>query len=173
MKNFGSTLYLGLAIVLLVLDRWTKHLVASTMELYSHEDVVPGLFRLYHTRNTGIAFSLFDDAGPLVKEWILPAVGVLAVGFIIYLFFQTAASAWLTRLSLALIFAGALGNLYDRIVFGYVTDFLDVYVNGHHWPAFNVADSAISVGAVLLLLTSLRGTHHEKENAKTGPQEAS
>lgn len=170
MKTLAAIPYIFVAVAVVALDRWTKNLVIANIQLYEGHEVWTGFFRLFHTRNTGIAFSLFDDASPFVKEFVLPGVGLLAVGFIVYLFVQTQAGAWFSRLSLAFILAGAVGNLYDRVSFGYVTDFLDFYVAGHHWPAFNVADSAISVGAVMLLLASLRTS--QNENAESSTQEA-
>jgi signal peptidase II len=123
------------------------------LDLYQSRTVIPGFFNLVHARNTGIAFSLFADSGTFVREWLLPSVTAAAIVFVLVLFWRYEGGA-LGRVSLTLILAGAAGNLYDRLVYGYVTDFLDVYVSGHHWPAFNLADSCITIGALLLLLDS-------------------
>ncbi len=144
------------AVAIVVLDRWSKLAIADWLPLYSSKTIIEGFFDLVHTRNTGIAFSLFADAGPIVKTFILPAVSIAAIGLIVYMFAQSPSAGPVSTLALTLVLAGAVGNLYDRFAYGYVVDFLDVYVGTHHWPAFNVADSAISVGVVLLLVTSFR-----------------
>ena len=144
------------ALAVLGLDLWTKAWIVREMPLYSTEEIIPGLFNLVHTQNKGIAFSLFADSGPLVREWILPILSAVAIAFVIGYFWRISKGAVWVRFALALILAGAAGNLYDRMMYGYVTDFLDFYVSDWHWPAFNVADSAITVGACALLLDSLR-----------------
>ncbi len=145
---------LGVAIV--ALDRWSKLEVAERLPLYSSKTIVPGFFDIVHTRNTGIAFSLFADSPPLVRNVVLPAVSIAAVVLIVYLFAKSPDAGGAAAPALTLVLAGAAGNLYDRFAYGYVVDFLDVYIGGRHWPAFNVADSSISVGAALLLIASWR-----------------
>jgi signal peptidase II len=147
-------LYALLAVAMIALDRVTKLAVAERMPLYDSKAVIGGFFNLVHTRNTGIAFSMLADAQPFVKEYIIPAFSTLALVFIVYLFWRAGQTGTRTLTGLSLILAGAVGNLYDRFVYGYVVDFLDVYVGSYHWPAFNVADSCITVGAGLLLLDS-------------------
>jgi len=144
------------AVAIVVLDRWSKLAIADWLPLYSSKTMIEGFFDIVHTRNTGIAFSLFADAGPVVKNFILPVVSIAAIGLIVYMFAKSPNADPISTLALTLVLAGAIGNLYDRFAYGYVVDFLDVYVGTHHWPAFNVADSSISVGAVLLLMTSFR-----------------
>ena len=141
-----------IAVALFGLDRWSKRAIESSMDLYSSKEIIAGFFDLVHTRNTGIAFSMFADAGPLVKDWILPVVSVLAVGLILAMLWKSEPGVGKSSIALTLILAGAAGNLYDRVVYGFVVDFLDVYVGAWHWPAFNVADSCITTGAALLLL---------------------
>lgn len=145
---------LGLAVC--GLDRWSKNLIDAEMALHSSEAVIPGFFNLVHRRNTGIAFSLFADSGPLVRDWVLPIVSAAAIVLVLVYFWKLSRGAALLRIALTLVLAGAAGNLYDRAVYGYVTDFLDLHIAGWHWPAFNVADSAITVGAGFLLLDSFR-----------------
>ena len=149
-------LYVALATAIVVLDRLTKAAVASAMDLYETRVIVSDFFNLVHTRNTGIAFSLFSDSSPFIKGVVLPIFSSAAVIGIAYLFWRSGAVDLRTRIGLTLILAGAVGNLYDRFAYGYVTDFLDFYVGLHHWPAFNVADSSITIGAGLLLLDSFR-----------------
>ena len=147
--------YLAAAAALFGLDRWSKVAIAASLPLYSSKPLIPGLFDLVHTRNTGMAFSLLNDAGPLVSQWILPGLSAAAVIFIIGLLWRTDRSDRRLLAGLALVLAGAAGNLYDRAVYGFVVDFLDVYVAGWHWPAFNVADSCITIGAGVLLLDAV------------------
>lgn len=163
-------LYLALAVAIIVLDRLTKDAIASGMRLYETRVIVPDLFNLVHTRNTGIAFSLFSDSSPFVKGVILPVVSTVAVMGIAYLFWRSGALERQTRLGLTLILAGAAGNLYDRFAYGYVTDFLDVYLGSHHWPAFNVADSSITIGAGLLLLDSFRRAPDPEAGPESNPE---
>ena len=148
-------LYTLAGVLVIVADRITKLVIAASMPLYGARPVVEGFFDLVHTRNTGIAFSLFSDSSPTVREIVIPVVSVIAVVFVVVLFFQSGSDSWRFRFGLTLVLAGALGNLYDRVVFGFVVDFLDFYVGGYHWPAFNVADSSITTGAALLVLDSI------------------
>jgi signal peptidase II len=142
------------------LDRATKLLIERTVSLYETLPVIPGLFQIVHTRNKGIAFGIFNDGSGESTSVILILFSLVILGFIASLLWQSAGSVdkehWSMRLALALILAGALGNVYDRIMRGSVTDFLDFYWRGTHFPAFNVADSAITVGAGLLLLNLWR-----------------
>jgi len=153
-----KALYLAVAALLAALDQWTKALVAASMPLYSSRELIDGFFSLVHTRNTGIAFSLFADSGPLVRSVLVPLLSVAAVALVIYLFWNSPPAAGRTHWGLSLILAGAIGNLYDRAVYGYVVDFLDFYVGGYHWPAFNVADSCITIGAGLILMDAMLGS---------------
>ena len=160
--------YVLLAACLIALDRVTKLAVAEKMPLYDSKPVIDSFFNLVHTRNTGIAFSLFADAQPFVKEYVIPLFSISALVFIVYIFSKTESAGLRTTLGLTMILAGAAGNLYDRFAYGYVVDFLDFYVGAYHWPAFNVADSCITVGAGLLLLESFRPrqrTDQEPESA--------
>lgn len=165
-RNLERLGLLALAAALFGIDRWSKQAVADGLELYGSHAVIPGFFNLVHTRNTGIAFSLFADAGPFVKEWLLPVLSGAAVLFVVVLLWRSDPQARVLNLSLSLILAGAAGNLYDRLLFGYVTDFLDLYVGSRHWPAFNVADSCITVGAVMLLLDSVIRPQDASERAR-------
>ncbi len=152
----GYLIYGILGVTVVALDRWSKLEIAERLPLYSSKTIVEGFFDIVHTRNTGIAFSLFADAAPLVRNVILPAVSIVAVALIVYVFARSPDAGGASTLALTLVLAGAAGNLYDRFAYGYVVDFLDVYIGERHWPAFNVADSSISIGAALLLIASLR-----------------
>lgn len=139
---------------ILVLDRVTKIAIAESMPYGASESVIGGFFNLVHVRNRGIAFSMFADAPPWFRDMVLPAVSLAAIVVIVAALRQRAIMHPLSRIGLALILAGAAGNLCDRLLYGYVTDFLDIYVGSYHWPAFNVADSALTVGAILLIWDS-------------------
>lgn len=147
--------YLAVALALFGLDRWSKLAIESALPLHSSKPLIPGFFDLVHARNTGMAFSLLDDAGPFVSNWLLPSLSAAAVVFIVGLLWRTDLADRKLLAGLTLVLAGAAGNLYDRAVYGFVVDFLDVYVGGWHWPAFNVADACITVGAGLLLLDAV------------------
>ncbi len=147
--------YLFLAAGLIALDQATKAAVGSSLPLHTSRPIIDGFFDLVHTRNTGVAFSLFADSGPLVKGIILPLVSGLAVVLVLVLFWKSESGPRRVRYGLTLILAGAAGNLYDRLVYGYVVDFLDFFVGSYHWPAFNVADSCITIGAGLLVLDAV------------------
>ena len=155
--------YLGIAASIIALDRLTKAAIASGMPLHASKNIIPGLFDLVHTRNTGIAFSMFSDSSPFVKSFLIPLFSAAAVVMVLVLLWKSDPGARRFHYALVLILSGAAGNLYDRAVYGYVTDFLDVYAGTYHWPAFNVADSAITIGAGLLLLDTARGAAGEPE----------
>jgi len=146
--------YFALVAALIGLDRATKTAVAESMPLHDSKPIIGGFFDLVHTRNTGIAFSLFADAGPFVKDLLIPLFSLAAVALVVCLLWKAGPLGRRTQLSLVLILSGAAGNLYDRFMYGYVVDFLDFYIGSYHWPAFNVADSCITIGAGLLLLDS-------------------
>jgi signal peptidase II len=142
--------------LVLVLDAWTKRSVASHIGLNDSVPLLPNLFQLVHVRNTGAAFGIGANAESHIVPLLLNigALGVFAV--VVVYSFRSAVTDRTLQTGLHLILGGAIGNLVDRFRLGYVVDFLDVYVNwngqSHHWPAFNVADSAICIGIALLFL---------------------
>lgn len=149
----------GLALVVIAIDQITKHLVVANM---TYGEVIPytSFFNLVSARNYGAAFSLLADAGGWQHWFFLGVAGVVSVGIVVWLW-KLPASKKLEALALGLILGGALGNVYDRITLGYVVDFLDFYWGSYHWPAFNMADSAICVGAGLLIWDALFGQHNK------------
>lgn len=149
--------FLFLSLGVLVLDQWTKWLVELHLPVQSGHPVIPGLLNLTHVRNTGVAFGLFAAQGTTNGSWLLTLLGLAALTAVGVYFWFTPSRDRLLLTALALVVGGAVGNLVDRVVSGAVTDFVDVYVGTHHWPAFNVADSAISIGIVLMAIDSLRG----------------
>ena len=146
--------YIKLACIagaIIFLDQVTKEIVLRSIPLNTTRPVIDGLFNLTHIHNPGGAFGLMADLSPLMRSIIFLFISSLAVGLIFYFYKKTPAHyAWLSA-AFALIFGGAIGNLIDRIRFGKVVDFLDFYLGNLHWPAFNIADSAISVGIGIFL----------------------
>jgi signal peptidase II len=150
-------LMLVLAVVIIALDRWSKLAVEARLGLGEHIPVIPNVFWISHVLNTGAAFSMFESArSALTVRNFLVAFSILAVIVVIAVLWKVGRSISATSIALALILGGAIGNLYDRIRFHHVIDFLEVHIGSYHWPDFNVADSAIVVGACLLLLEMLR-----------------
>ena len=144
--------YIGLAATIILLDLWTKALVLARIDLHESIPVIPNFFQLVHVRNTGAAFGIGANASSRIVPLLLNA-GAIAVFCVVVVYaLRSAATDRLLQTGLHLILGGAIGNLFDRFRFGYVIDFLDVYAGSHHWPAFNVADSAICVGIALLFL---------------------
>jgi signal peptidase II len=144
------------ALAVLLLDRITKWAVVQTIALDDAIPIIPGFFRLTHLENTGAAFSLFADSTSPFRTALLIAFSLAALAVVAMLLWRDRNQFNAATLALSLILGGALGNLWDRLADGKVTDFLDFYVGVHHWPPFNVADSAIVVGAMLLLVRMLR-----------------
>jgi signal peptidase II len=140
-----------IAALIVTCDRMTKWLVSQKITLHDSIDVIPGIFRLTHVQNQGAAFSLFAESVSPYRTALLVAVSVAALVFISLMLWKRRGGFSVTTLALSLIMGGAMGNLWDRIVDGKVTDFLDFYLGSHHWPPFNIADSAIVIGALLLL----------------------
>ena len=152
MRNFSMLKWLGLSLFTILLDQGTKLAIDSSMKLYQSIPILP-FFKLTYVHNTGAAFSFLSEAGGW-QRWFFAGLA-LAISCVI--------AVWLARLkqhetllavALALVLGGAIGNLIDRLAYGYVIDFLDVYYQTWHWPAFNIADSAITLGVILMLLES-------------------
>jgi signal peptidase II len=142
--------YLALSAAVIILDIWTKFLVLQKIDLHEAIPVIPRFFQLVHVRNTGAAFGIGANAENTIIPLLLN-LGAIAVFCVVVVYaFRSAITDRLLQTGLHLILGGAIGNLLDRFRFGYVVDFLDVYVGNHHWPAFNVADSAICIGIALL-----------------------
>ncbi len=152
MRNFSMLKWLGLSLFTILLDQGTKLAIDSSMKLYQSIPILP-FFKLTYVHNTGAAFSFLSEAGGW-QRWFFAGLA-LAISCVI--------GVWLARLkqhetllavALSLVLGGAIGNLIDRLAYGYVIDFLDVYYQTWHWPAFNIADSAITLGVILMLLES-------------------
>jgi signal peptidase II len=153
-----------LALFVVLLDRWTKRLVAAHIAMYTHIQVVPGFFRITHTENTGAAFSLFADSPSHWKTAMLISFSVVAMIVVSVLLWKQSRALTMTGIALSLILGGAVGNLWDRVASGRVVDFLLFYVKTYQWPVFNLADSAIVVGASLLVLEIIFGQPNRTAN---------
>ncbi|MFP4194272.1 MAG: signal peptidase II [Desulfosalsimonas sp.] len=142
-------LFIGCAAGAVLADQISKWMILNIIPLYRHIEVIPGLFNIVHYRNPGGAFGLFASNSGFYLSLVFLVVTIAAMGLIIYLYSGLPAQSRLPAAGLALVFGGAAGNIIDRLRFGNVVDFIDVYVGDYHWPAFNIADSAISVGVII------------------------
>ena len=150
--GLGLVHWLGLALVLLIADQFTKVLVLGSFQL-GDSRVVTSFFNLVRVHNAGAAFSFLAGASGW-QRWFFTGLGVAAAVLIVWML-KNHAGQRLFGFALACILGGAIGNVIDRVLYGYVVDFLDFHWAGMHFPAFNVADSAISIGAVCLILDEL------------------
>jgi len=147
--------YLLLALIastVTILDQATKYWITQSMRLHESIPVIPNLFSFTYIRNPGAAFGLLAGSSNAFRTVFFGVTSLLALALLITILVRLPDKDWIGRISIAGILGGAIGNLIDRLRFGEVIDFLDVYVESYHWPAFNVADSAISVGVVCLIL---------------------
>jgi signal peptidase II len=156
-NNSARAVHFLLALFVVLLDRWTKRLVAAHIAMYNHIQIIPGFFRITHTENTGAAFSLFADSPSHWKTAMLISFSVVAMIVVSVLLWKQSRPLTMTGIALSLILGGAVGNLWDRVASGRVVDFLLFYVRQYQWPVFNLADSAIVVGASLLVLEIIFG----------------
>ena len=157
---------IALALMVVVADRLTKDWIQRSMTTLDAISVVPGWLRIVHTENPGAAFGVLAEGNAFLRAAVLIGVSTLVLVFVASALWSRKSSftATATRAGLSLILGGAIGNLFDRIAHGTVTDFLEVYHGSWSFPAFNVADSAITVGAILLLFDLL--PHRFRESAR-------
>jgi signal peptidase II len=148
--------YFLLVAGLVVLDQVTKGIVARKVTLYESVPVIRGFFNITRIHNKGAIFGTFSQTDNTLVFTLLTAASLAALALVAVFFFKTPASDKLMKVSLTLIMAGALGNQFDRLVRGHVIDFLDFYIGQAHWPFFNAADSCITIGACLMLVTLFR-----------------
>ena len=143
------------ALAVLALDQITKHWIASRFPLYEIQPLISGFFNLVHVRNRGMAFGIMNRPGADWGFTLLLCATLGAVALLLFWFYRLKSEDKGTTIPLSLILGGAIGNLLDRIRFGEVIDFFDFYIGPYHWPAFNVADSAITVGTLWLAVSLL------------------
>jgi signal peptidase II len=151
-KNARYLILAFLTVSTVVLDQISKVQIMQNMRLHESIPVIQEFFSLTYIRNPGAAFGLLASSGQTFRLVFFGLTSVFALGLLGMIFFRLRQDDWVGQLSIAGILGGAIGNLLDRVRFGEVIDFLDFYVNGYHWPAFNVADAAISVGVFFLIL---------------------
>ena len=146
-----------IALAVVILDRLSKLYIQRSYAPWDVTVVIPRIFNIVHAENQGAAFSMLADAPPLLRGVLLVGVsGMVMTGVGVMLWRLPKKAPWLMPTSLALVFGGAFGNLWDRILRGSVTDFLQVFIGSYEFPSFNVADSAITIGAGLLVIDLLR-----------------
>lgn len=146
-------LWLGLSLIIIIIDQLTKMWAVKALSYGNPIEVLPFVnFTLLH--NTGAAFSFLADAGGWQRWLFMGLAIVISIGLVIWLLRLSVQQLGLI-IALALILGGALGNLIDRVIYGYVIDFIDVYYHAWHWPAFNIADSAITIGVIILLIDAV------------------
>jgi signal peptidase II len=150
---------------ILSLDQWTKYLIVQKLLLYEKVEVIQGFFNIIHVRNTGGAFGIFGGEKGGLGSILFVVVSLMAIGGIVFLFVKIKENEKILALSFSLVLSGAIGNLIDRLQYGEVVDFLDFHLSTYHWPAFNVADSAICIGIGLMALELLIQDH--KTSAKS------
>jgi signal peptidase II len=151
--------WLALSAVIAMADQWTKQLVTEHFLLFESINVFPG-FNLTLLYNEGAAFSFLSDAGGM-QRWFFIVVTLIVSAFLLYEMFRQDNKSQSEMAGFSLVLGGAIGNLIDRVMHGYVVDFLDVYYQSHHWPAFNIADSAITTGVVFLLYNYIYRTERK------------
>lgn len=149
-------IFMMISIISVAADQATKKAVNRNIGLHENIVVVEGFFNLTHVRNTGAAFGILQGASPKFKFPFFTAVSVAAILVIGFLFVKTPPEDTLMVYSLSLVMSGAAGNFIDRALYGYVVDFIEVYFRDYHWPSFNVADIAISIGAGLMIIEMFR-----------------
>ena len=150
-------LFFGVALIILLLDQVSKGMAVTHIEAHQAIAVIPGLFRLVLVKNRGMAFGILSHttSGFYYYFLLFTTIGAIVV-ILLFFFWIKKNKKWLT-IGLSLILGGAVGNLVDRLRLGYVIDFLDFFIKGYHWPAFNVADSAVTVGTFWLLFNIIKG----------------
>ncbi len=150
----SSLKWLWLTFFIIALDQASKHMISGAFVLYESRPVIDGVFNLTLLHNTGAAFSFLSDAGGWQRWLFTGLASIISVALLVWLYRLPAERNWLAA-ALALVLGGAVGNLCDRVRLGYVVDFLDFYYETWHWPAFNVADAAITIGAIMLIIDTL------------------
>lgn len=154
--------YFAVITVVIVLDQLTKAMVVDSLSLYESREIIPGFFNLVYVTNSGAAFSLLADVNSPWRHYFFLTIGSAALVGLTIVYWKLRKANWLYSWALALIAGGAAGNLIDRVRFGSVIDFLDIYIGNYHWPAFNIADSAICIGAGLFLIINIFDTRNQE-----------
>lgn len=157
----ANVVYIVVIIGVIIADQVTKAMVVGAMRLYESWEIIPGFFNLVYVTNSGAAFSFLADINSPWRHYFFLSIGVVALFGLSIAYWKLREENGLYSWSLALIAGGAAGNLIDRVRFGSVIDFLDFYLGSYHWPAFNVADSAICIGVGMFLLINIFDTRNQ------------
>jgi signal peptidase II len=158
-----------LTLLVWIVDHLTKWVVRSNLDLGEGLTVIPGMLRLCYVQNTGVAFGLFHQVQSVWKPYVLASMAVVAVVVIVVYSLRVPPDRSLLQAALAITMGGILGNFVDRLVHGYVIDFIELHLqDAFQWPTFNVADTAITVGIVLLLVDTVRNPEHKEEAGLPG-----
>jgi len=155
----------AIALSVLAADRWSKWMVTKHLTYDSVKTVIPGFFNVIRSENTGVAFSMFTEGGGRFHTIGLVTLSLGAILVLAFMLWKIERLDRTSAVALSLIFGGAVGNVWDRVYAGAVTDFLDFYFGTYHWYTFNLADSAICVGALLLLLSMFLTRNHQEAKA--------
>jgi signal peptidase II len=150
-------------LAVVVLDQATKALIMAKFSMFELQPVIPGLFNLTYLTNTGAAFGMLAGAPTIWRQVFFVGVAVVAIGVLVFSYRQFRNQGRIFAHAIGLIAGGAVGNLIDRLRFGAVVDFLDFYIGTRHWPAFNVADAAITIGVGLFILGSVMSPGEDSE----------
>ena len=153
------------ALGVFALDRWSKWLVETQLGSYDSKTVIPGFFNIVRSQNPGVAFGIFAENSSRSRTPLLVAVSIVAVLLLAGMLWRIDRLDTPSSTGLALIFGGAMGNVFDRVRVGSVTDFLDFYAGTYHWYTFNLADASISTGACLLILSMFLSQHKHEARA--------
>ena len=148
MQKYKTLILVSITVV--ILDQLTKAIITHYLSLHQYIEVIGSFFNITHIKNPGVAFGLFRNSSELFRILFLTGMSLIAL-IVVFFVYSKAENNLVYRIALSLIAGGAMGNLIDRIRLGEVTDFLDVYIGQYHWPAFNVADSAITIGVFLTI----------------------
>lgn len=154
-----------IALGVFALDRWSKWMVETHLTFDSVKTVIPGFFNVIRSENTGVAFSMFAEGGGRFHTIGLVTLSLGAILVLAFMLWKIERLDRMSAVALSLIFGGAVGNVWDRVYAGAVTDFLDFYFGSYHWYTFNLADSAICTGAGLLLLSMFLTRNHQEARA--------
>ena len=166
MKPINRLFYLVITISIILADQLSKYFIRSSYNLFEQSDVIKGFFRIVYVRNDGAVWGfLSGNRNPLITKTIT-ILAIVALCVVIYLFFKMKSINKLEILALSFIAGGAIGNIIDRISLGYVVDFIELYVKQFRWPTFNIADSFISIGMIMLVFTILKS--NTKNTKETG-----
>lgn len=156
MKTSEKSFYIFLTFLIILSDQISKYIIRSSFKLYEQVDVIKGFFRIAYIKNNGAVWGFFSGHKSPLITMLITLLAILALGIVIYLFIKSKTINKTEILALSFIAGGAIGNIIDRILLGYVVDFIEIYIKQYSWPIFNIADSFISVGIIILIFSILK-----------------